>query len=80
MLPNFLFPLVFTIVKQPLVTEGDNARLASSSYDFLFRFVVRDSHAIVDHLLSNNWFSDFYLLSSTNSYLHHTLVKALIIA
>ena len=80
MLPNFLFPLVFTVVKQPLVTEGNNARLTSSSNDFLFRLVVRDSHSIVNHLLSNNWLSYFNFLTGRDSDLHHTLGETLLIA
>ena len=77
---NSVFPRLFAVFEQPLVAEGDNARLARTCNDFLFRFVVRNGHTVVDHLFSNNWFCKFNLLSGRYSNLHHSFVETFLIA
>lgn len=73
------FPLVFSVVKVPLIDQGSHANIGASRNDFTLGFSVREGETGFDHLLADLWFGVFYRFALEIACTHDTVVEPLLV-
>ena len=74
---NEFSPFLLTVVQEPLITQGYNAFISSTRYDFTFWLIIWGSLIVLNQLLSDDWFSILHLEAGGLSYKHNSFIETL---
>mmetsp|Transcript_35455 Transcript_35455/g.47916 ORF Transcript_35455/g.47916 Transcript_35455/m.47916 type:complete len:357 (+) Transcript_35455:537-1607(+) len=77
MLHDKIFPVLFTIVKHPLVAASNDAFVTRARHNKTLRLVIKDSESIIDHLVLNNRLCCLNSHSLAISDIHNTFIETL---
>lgn len=71
-----IFPFLFSICKEPLITQSNYTLITWSVHNFIFRLIIHLSKVVIKHVLSDNGLSflNFHVVS--NSHYHCSFIKA----